>query len=267
MLRVIDVSSAQGLININPIDCDGVMAKATGGTSYINDCCDFVVQQCIKMSKPFGVYHYAHEFGHVVDATTESNYFIDNIQGYIHKGILALDYEVAINGSNYNNADSNWVYEFCKNVIDKTGVIPLLYISKSLLNACDWSKVAGLGVGLWGAQYADNNPTGWQADPWTDNKPFTPFNLVMHQYTSHGTINGYSGSLDLNVFFGDSNAWSAYANPQTKSKQTVSNQVDYLTLFAQDVLAGRYGTGSDRKENIYNAVQNRVNELVNKFKS
>ena len=65
MLRVIDVSSNQGLIKIAPIDCDAVIAKATGGTSYVNDCCDYVIQQCIKLGKPWGFYHYAHEFGHV----------------------------------------------------------------------------------------------------------------------------------------------------------------------------------------------------------
>ena len=262
MLKIIDVSSNQGLIKIEPINCEGVMIKATGGTSYINDCCDFVAQQCIKLNRPFGVYHYAHEFGHVVDATTESNYFIDNIQGYLHKGILALDYEVAINGNNYTNADSEWCYEFCKNVNDKTGVVPLLYISKSLLRSCDCTKVAGLRVALWFAQYADNNATGWQADPWTDNEPFTPFTPVMHQFSSHGQISGYRGSLDLNIFYGDQHAWQSYANPLTKSKQPESKPVDYLTPFAQDVINGKYGNGSERKENIFNAVQNKVNELL-----
>lgn len=264
MLRIIDVSSAQGLLKVKPIDCDGAMVKATGGTSYINDCCDYVVQQCIKLEKPFGVYHYAHERGRIVDAITESNYFIKHIKGYIHKGIIALDYEVAIHGSKYTNTDSKWAYDFCKNVIDKTGVIPLLYISKSLLSACDWSKVAGLGVGLWFAQYANNTPTDWQAKPWTDSKPFKPFSVVMHQFTSHGNITGYLGSLDLNLFYGDKKAWLAYAKTNEKSKQVKSKQADYLTPFAKDVLAGKYGDGSERKENIFNAVQKRVNDLIKK---
>lgn len=38
--------------------------------------------------------------------------------------------------------------------------------------------------------------------------------------------------------------------------------VDYLTLFAKDVIAGKYGNGNQRKENIFNAVQQRVNELT-----
>ena len=40
--------------------------------------------------------------------------------------------------------------------------------------------------------------------------------------------------------------------------------VDYLTAFAQDVINGKYGVGQQRKENIYNAVQNRVDELLKK---
>ena len=40
--------------------------------------------------------------------------------------------------------------------------------------------------------------------------------------------------------------------------------MDYLTAFAQDVINGKYGVGQQRKENIYNAVQNRVDELLKK---
>ena len=97
MLKVIDVSSNQGLIKIAPIDCDAVIAKATGGTSYVNDCCDYVIQQCIKLGKPWGFYHYAHEFGHVDTPQKEADYFIQNTRDYFTHGIVALDYEVAIN--------------------------------------------------------------------------------------------------------------------------------------------------------------------------
>ena len=54
-LRVIDVSANQGLINIAPIDCDAVIVKGTGGNNYVNDCCDFVLQQCFKLNKPAGL--------------------------------------------------------------------------------------------------------------------------------------------------------------------------------------------------------------------
>ena len=213
-LRVIDVSSYQGSININQIDCDTVITKATGGNNYVNDYCDFVLQQCFKIGKPAGIYHFAHEFGNINDPITESNYFIDNCKNYFGKVLVALDYEIAINGHSYTQQDVKWCYDFIQNVIKRTGVVPLLYISKSLVSVCDWSSVANLNVGLWFAQYADNNATGWLTDPWTDKTSVKPFTPVMQQYTGHGRIKGYNGDIDLSLFYGDATAWNKYANPK-----------------------------------------------------
>lgn len=266
-LRIIDVSSAQGLIKIAPIDCDGVIVKATGGDNYVNDCCDFVMQQCYKLNRASGFYHYAHEFGNINDPIKEADYFISNTSNYFGKSIPFLDYEVAINGNSYNSEDVEWCRKWLQHVKDRTGVTPLLYISKSLISATDWTPVTNIGVAGWVAQYADNNYTGWQTDPWTDNKPFAPFNVVLYQYTSHGRINGYNGDLDLSIFYGDRNAWNKYAtvnkpvNPESIKPTSIEKSTDYLTLFAKDVIAGKYGNGNQRKENIYNAVQKRVNDL------
>ena len=185
--------------------------------------------------------------------------FIDNCKDYIGKVLIALDYEVAINGQSYTQHDVKWCYDFIQNVIKQTGVVPLLYISKSLVSACDWSSVASLNVGLWFAQYADNNATGWLNDPWTDNTSVKPFTPVMQQYTGHGRINGYNANIDLSLFYGDTNAWNKYA--KSKGDTNKVNSEDYLTAFARDVIAGKYGNGEQRKENIYTAIQNKVNEL------
>lgn len=263
-LRVIDVSANQGLINIAPIDCDAVIVKGTGGDNYVNDCCDFVLQQCFKLNKPAGLYHYAHEFGNINDPIVESNYFIDNCKNYFGKVLVALDYEVAINGRTYTQQDVEWCYNFIQNVIKRTGITPLLYISKSLISEVDWTPVTNMNVAGWIAQYADENYTGWQSDPWTDNKPFSPFNVALYQFTGHGRINGYNGDLDLSLFYGDTNAWYAYAKSHDKNNSNGGDNVkynDYLTPFAKEVIAGKYGNGTERKEKIYQAVQNKVNEL------
>lgn len=266
-LRIIDVSSAQGLIQIAPIDCDGVIAKATGGNNYVNDCCDFVIQQCYKLNRASGFYHYAHEFGNINDPVKEADFFIANTENYFGKSVPFLDYEVAINGHNYTSQDVEWCRQWLQHVKDRTGVTPLLYISKSLISATDWTPVTNMSVAGWIAQYANNNYTGWQNDPWTDSKPFAPFSVALYQYTSHGRINGYNGDLDLSIFYGDRNAWNKYATVNKPMKPTPVTKpepkpVDYLTLFAKDVIAGKYGNGNQRKENIYNAVQQRVNELT-----
>lgn len=268
MLRVIDVSSNQGYIKIAPIDCDAVITKATGGDNYVNKCCDYVIQQCIKLKKPFGFYHFAHEYGRVKSPATEADYFIKNSKNYFKKGIAILDYEVAMNGKNYTQQDINWVQQFIEYVHQKTGVYCLLYTSKALLNGVgDWSKVAKI-AGLWFAQYANNTPMGWTTKPWTDNRSTKPFNVVMQQYTSTGRIKGYNANLDLSLFYGDLNAWKAYADPKhpivhkTPKKPQEDTKMDYLTAIAKDVIKGKYGVGNQRKENIYKAIQKRVNELM-----
>lgn len=270
MLKVIDVSSNQGLIKIAPIDCDAVITKATGGVNYVNKCCDYVIQQCIKIHKPFGFYHYAHEYGKVNLPEKEADFFIKNTKNYFKRGLVALDYEVPINGRNYTKTDINWIEQFIEYVHQKTGVYCLLYISKSLLNGTgDWSRVAKIS-GLWFAQYADNNRTGWTIKPWSDSKPTKPFNVVMDQYTSTGRVKGYNGNLDLSIFYGDLNTWKAYADPskpiihKPDNKPKEVRQVDYLTEFAKDVIKGKYGNGQHRKENIYNAVQKKVEQLLKK---
>lgn len=213
-LRVIDVSSNQGLIKIDPIDCDAVIIKATGGVSYVNDYCDYVVQQCIKLGKPWGFYHYAHEFGQVSTPENEAQFFIDNTKNYFLHGLVVLDYEIAINGKTYTQQDINWIEKFINIVYQQTGVYCLLYISKDLVtSAGNWSNVAKMS-GLWFAQYADNNHTGWISNPWSDNKPLYPFSVAMHQFTGRGLIKGYSNDLDLSLFYGDTTAWNKYANPK-----------------------------------------------------
>lgn len=210
-LRVIDVSSNQGAIKVARIDCDAVIAKGTGGTNYVNKYCDPVLQQCFKLKKPAGVYHFAHEYGKINNPITESNYFINNCKNYFGKVIVALDYEVAINGHSYTQKDVKWCKQFIQNVIKRTGVRPLLYISKSLVSECNWSSVAKLNIGLWYAQYANYNRKGWLKNPWDDGKSVKPFTPVLHQYTSNGRIKGYNGALDLSLFYGNKLAWNKYA--------------------------------------------------------
>lgn len=51
--------------------------------------------------------------------------------------------------------------------------------------------------------------------------------------------------------------------PVTTVSPTVTKTVDdAITTIARDVIAGKWGNGDDRKNNIYNAVQKRVNELL-----
>lgn len=265
LLHIIDVSSAQTGILPSTVDCDGAMVKTTGGTNYVNPAADPVLQDLFNSNKAAGIYHYAHEYGQYHPSEEEVRYFLDNSKGYIGKAILALDYEEPINGSTFTQADVRWCAAFIKQVIDETGIVPLLYCSKGLLTQLNWQPVADLNVGGWIAQYANNNYVGWDNDPWTDNKGFGAIVPVMYQYTSHGRISGWNADLDLNIFYGNREAWNKFAHTgENQDQNTGSELKEYLKTFADDVINGEYGNGDERKNNIYNAVQNAVNQRLNK---
>lgn len=242
MLRVVDVASHQAGIVTGALDCDAVICKATEGTGYVNPYCDEHYQSAKAGGKLLGVYHYASGG----NPEAEAEFFVNNIQGYLHEAILVLDWE---SGDNAAWGDSSWVARFCAHIVALTGINPMIYVQRSAANQC-----VGLGdYGIWLAEYPDYAPRGWDAY----YPPNYSGDYAMHQFTSSGAISGWSGPLDLSLFFGDANAWLAYAGAtgqpvptpllqaQTYVRPSVqSNGTTYIvqpgdTLSA---IAARYGT-------------------------
>ena len=52
----------------------------------------------------------------------------------------------------------------------------------------DFAEICG-SYGIWLAQYYDT--------------PFFPYEFTMWQYTNAGTVDGISGQVDLNLYFGE----------------------------------------------------------------
>lgn len=268
-LNGIDIASWQAGLNAGTIPADFVIVKATGGTSYVNPYCDGHIQQALAAGKLIGVYHYAQEKGCVGTAAQEADHFVDHIQGYIGKAILVLDWEE-------NVSDVNWAKTFMDRVLSRTGVKPLIYMSKSVTRAYNWSSVVAADYGLWVAQYANNNATGYQDDPWTDSGGIGAFkSIVMLQYSSSGRLSGWNGNLDINKFYGDEKTWSAYAGsaktsspapkPTPKPTQNYSTAGKTLEQMAGDVQGGKVGDGDKRKQNLgnyYKGVQAIVNHRI-----
>lgn len=198
-MQGVDVSNNQTYLDPAAIEYDFLIAKATQGNSFIDKFCDYFVQNAISRNKCFGVYHY------LTGDPNEIDFFIDNIQGYLHKGIIALDYEP---NENAKFGDLDYLDSCVKRVIDRTGIKPLIYSSASYY---PWSVSANNDCGTWVAQYADNNITGYQTNPWNEEN----LTCVIRQYSSHGVLNGYDSVLDLDKFYGDVATWNAYASAAT----------------------------------------------------
>ena len=242
MLRVVDVASHQEGIVTGSLDCDAVICKATEGTGYVNPYCDEHYQSAKAAGKLLGVYHYASGG----NPEAEAEFFINNVQGYLHEAILVLDWE---SGDNAAWGDSSWVARFCAHVVALTGINPMIYVQRSAANQC-----VGLGdYGIWLAEYPDYARRGWGDYV----EPNYSGDYAMHQFTSSGDIAGWNDMLDLSLFFGDANAWLAYAGatgqpvptpqPQAQTYVQPSVQSSGTTYIVQSgdtlsEIAQRFGT-------------------------
>lgn len=145
----------------------------------------------------------------------------------------------------------------------------MIYMSKSVCSALNWSNIA-VNHGLWVAQYSNYNRTGYQSAPWTDKNGYGSWRgPAMFQYTAAGLLDGWSGNLDLNVFYGDATAWNKYAGktsqderPATPTPVGYSTSGKSLEQMAGDVLTGLVGDGDTRKAllgSYYQPVQDVIN--------
>lgn len=251
----IDISAWQGDENIDlaKVPYDFCIVKATEGTDYKNR---YFINHCDKVlnrKKLLGVYHYANGD----DVQKEADYFLAYAKKYIGKAVLVLDWE-AKNNPQFGKSDLEWCLKWCNYVYQKTGIKPLIYIQKSAMDA-----VKRCGYGLWVAQYPDYNETGYQEHPWNEGA----YNCLIRQYTSVGKLSGYAGNLDLNKAYISSASWNKQAGKvkTTSASTTVKKSINTL---AKEVLAGKWGNGTDRKARLtkagydYNKVQAAVNKLV-----
>lgn len=252
-LRGIDIASYQAGIDLSVVPCDFVIVKATEGVNYVNPDCDRAVQQAIKLGKYWGTYHYVNGSG----AVAEADYYVNNVKGYVGRGILCIDWE-----SGSNRAWGNYAYleTLVSRVIERTGIKPLIYVQASA-----YAPTAAVAqrhdCGLWIAQYADMNATGYQDTPWNEGA----YNCAIRQYSSAGRLNGWNGNLDLDKFYGDANAWRKYAGASGAAKpgDPLAGKSD--NQLADEVIAGKYGDGDARKKalgNRYGAVQAIVNQRL-----
>lgn len=207
-LNGIDISGWQAGIDLSRVPCDFVIVKATQGTGYVNPDFARAYSQAKANGKKLGAYHYAGG-GSVQE---EAEHFLRTLGNRIGECVLVLDWESEQNAA-YGASDRDWCGRWLDYVHARTGVRPLLYISQSIMGWFD-----GLPYGLWVAQYANYNRTGYQDVPWNEGA----YNCIIRQYSSAGALPGYDGNLDLNKYYGDAASWDRMAG--MKSKPTIDLQ-------------------------------------------
>lgn len=210
-MKGIDISHWQQGINLTSVTCDFVIIKATQGTKYVDPCFQKFCAQAMSLGKKIGLYHY---YGSG-EPEAQAEHFLQTVRSYIGKAVLVLDWEVDQN-PDFKKGPA-LPKRFLDYVLAKTGVHPLIYMSKSVCREYNWTEVVKGNYGLWMAQYANKKPTGYQDKPWTDQKGLGAFKgYAIHQYSSAGRLPGYGGSLDLDIAYMTPAAWDKYAKADPK---------------------------------------------------
>ncbi len=271
-MNFIDISGWQKGLNLETVfsknpALDGVIVKATGGSSYVQATCDPWVQELIRLGKPWGFYHFLDDDRRDAGGKTEAEFFVKNCQNYFGAGVPVADYEGRAKDA---MGVRSYLLPFLETVYSLTGIRCMVYTSLSTIQEQDLSEVAAKGYPLWLAQYGSMNQTGIQESPWQKGSvaPFSKF--WMHQYSSNGRLSGYDGALDLDKFYGNRVDWdrlvagvqeTVSAGTETPTFKDVTPQI------VRDILNGLYGTGTERHQRLeaegwdYDQVQSKINEL------
>lgn len=259
----IDISMWQRDINLSAVKADFVIVKATEGIGYVDKSCDMLFQKALSLGKKLGFYHFARPTANN-DPIREADFFYENCKGYFGKAIPILDWEAE------NKQNVAYAKAWLDRVYQRSGVKPVIYMSESVVNSYDWSSVANADYGLWVAKYRDNNPDYNYNMANAGTRPRVKWwkFYCMWQWTSTGRLNGYSGNLDCNVFYGDGTTWDKYAGKSgttqpVKPAQPVKKSNEEI---ANEVINGAWGNGEDRKKRLTDAGYNYtvVQAIVNK---
>lgn len=202
------------------------------------------MSECERLGIPFGLYWFSYATSKI-EAVREAERLIELADRYNPTYPLYFDYE----------------YDSVK-YSKKRGVTPTAALVKRLATCfCETVEQAGYFAGIYSnldfinQYYGDNIFDRFSL--WYAQYPTNTYGDVpMHQYSSTGTVSGISGNVDMNYAYIDFPAIIAGMDkPEKISKHDL----------IMGILAGDYGTGETRKQNViaaghdYETIQNEIN--------
>ena len=200
LLKAVDISEYQANLNLadikNQIDFAILRVGYTGyvsGTMNRDRKFNEFYNQAMNNQIPVGVYYYSCATN-VSKAIEEANFVINQLKGKSIKYPVYIDFEDPTNQAGLDGSTKEAICNaFCltiKNAGYKAGV----YSRQNFL--FDYTTVEfDHRWNLWVSNYGYNSGQP-SSNPYT-NKPY--FN--MWQYTSKGSLSGYNGNLDLNIWY------------------------------------------------------------------
>ena len=253
MLRGIDISGHQSGIDISAIDCDFVIVKATGGDGFVNPDFRRQADQVLSSGKMLGLYHYARDHGYEGDAYGEAIHFLSHVADYVGKALMCLDWE-----ADALDLPIGWAQSWMDTVAAETGCNTWFYSGASFVNSADCRPIANRPLWMASYLYRYEGVYGFVDDPdltWGSGS----FPCVKcYQYSSTTHLDGYGGTLDVNVFYGDRAEFASYyggapgGSGYVEYTHRVEDMCNYAVAYAADDshgytqdMQGRWGQDRD----------------------
>lgn len=206
MLYGVDISNWQKDIDVSKLKkTDFVIIKATEGYGWTDPSFVKLFNMARNAGKLLGTYYFARPKNN--DPLQDAKYYTDKVKsvcGDSHP-VYVLDWE----SSPISN--TAWAEKWLDRVKELTGVTPWIYMNLNCERSYDWSSIAKK-YPLWLAQYPTSKEiVNYDMSGLVMGKTKHWAKPVMWQFTSNGKIDGYSGRLDCNVFYGTKSDWEKYA--------------------------------------------------------
>lgn len=260
MMYGIDISKHNGNFNLAPFKDQFVIIRAGYGFNTVDPKFKRNVEECIRLGIPFGCYWYSYALS-VSDAKKEAAFFVKTIAPYkdeIQVGAW-LDMEDA---DGYKRKHGFAIthdtiapicLEFCK-IVEDAGYYTGIYCSESWLR---YTRPECDRFDKWVAKWGANN------------------GKINANTSEYGSILQYTSEpYDKDLMYGDLSRYQVGKKTETSKPVTkpAANPLDKYTdeELADRVIAGKYGSGEDRKKALgsrYEAVQKIVNKKLGQTKA
>ncbi len=251
MFKGIDVSVYQGDIDwdrVKPHIDFAILRIGLGDDIPSQDDAKFErnYDECVRLGIPFAVYFFSYAVNKA-KVQSEIAHIKRLLEGKTINAPVYIDVE--------NTRGLDW------RTISNADMLGIMQEFNAQLNAL------GYKMGIYSSRSAFWNEK--MSDPWYDNvskwiaeygDKVNDFNRTydIWQHTSKGAIDGINGNVDMNVMY--NNVFSFEQAPSVKSNEQL----------ADEVINGKWGNGTDRKNRLtaagynYEAVQTIVNERLGK---
>lgn len=232
MLKGVDVSEHNGVINWDKVKADGVrfamIRMGFGSDIKSQDDKQFErnVRECERVGIPWGAYLYSYALT-VEQAKSEAAHALRLLKGKKPSYPVAFDMEDADGYKKKhgmpNNATLVAICDTFLSIVRDAGYEVMLYANKDwLTNRLNSSKL--------------DKYKKWVAQ-WGDKLTYNGENVVMWQFTNSGIVPGINGHVDMNCSYVDFGAAKKQAGKPNSESKPATQKVSTYTVKKGDTLS------------------------------